>query len=323
MTDLLRAPNPATLQYAEGGRQLRDFLSRHPLPETRGSLLDHLRGGLTSKTPLAAGPPPADLDAHLSLLDALTRAGDAAGGENTLALFGERMPRVLTVEALNAALRPLSRVDDRLIRALEIHRLLGETPGRLQVRQYIDFIFETERLVATLGKDPEPTAHKLKRIARLHDALQTSHLSSAAYAKYAKPLQALQADLLRDPASVENRESSVPAEVPKKTQQSRPDEQRAAPRARTHPDDHVTMNNVRFALRNWSPRGLLFGPVGNPPSLGEKVELKVVAMLKADRVRFGAVGEVVRVANGEVAVRYECTSPGAAPQIKAYFDSFQ
>jgi hypothetical protein len=212
VVDLLMAPQPSTLELPEAKR-LRDMLSRHALPETRATLLRQLRRGLEAKTPLANGLPPADINAHLRLLDMLIKAGEAAGGENTIDLFGQRMPRVLSVETLAAAMRDVPRVDEKLIRALEIHRRLATSPGRLQVRQYVDFLFETERLVLTIAKQQEPISQKLQRITRLHDALVTSGLSGAALTKTAEPLVAVQADLVRDSKLFEKieREKPTPA----------------------------------------------------------------------------------------------------------------
>jgi hypothetical protein len=198
LVDLLMAPKPASLELPEAGQKLREFLSRHPVPETRAAILRQLRRSVENKVPLASGPPPADLNAHLRLLDILTRAGDAVGGENTVDMFIERLPRVLTVDTLNAALRQLPRLDERLIRALEIHRRLATAPGRLQIRQYVDFLFESERLLQTIAKEQSPVGQKLQRITKLHDALVTSGLSGAALTKYAEPLAALQGDLIRD-----------------------------------------------------------------------------------------------------------------------------
>ncbi|HEX9461725.1 MAG TPA: hypothetical protein VGB82_03925 [Alphaproteobacteria bacterium] len=197
LADMLVAPQPATMDIPEA-RRLREMISRHPLPETRAALLRQLRRSLEAKTPLASGAPPADLNAHLRLLDVLIKAGDATGGENTIDLFGQRLPRVLSVDTLSAALRALPKVDDKLVRALEIHRRLATSPGRLQVRQYVEYLFETERLVLTISKEPEPISHKLQRITKLHDALVTSGLSGAALTKHAEPLVTLQEEVIRE-----------------------------------------------------------------------------------------------------------------------------
>ena len=97
-------------------------------------------------------------------------------------------------------------------------------------------------------------------------------------------------------------------------------EQRSAPRPSLGPDDHVMVNNVRIPLRNWSPVGLLFGPMGTPPNVGAKIEVKVAVKYRDDRIRFGAIAEVMRVDNGQVAVRYTCNTSQALPQIRAYFN---
>ncbi len=198
LIDLLLSPQPTKAELPDGAKRLRDFLSSHPLPETRAALLRTFRRSLDSKAPLASGPPPADLNAHLRLLDILIKAGEVVGGENTIEQFGQRLPRVLTVDTLNEALRSLPKIDDRLIRALDIHRRLATSPGRLQIRQYVDFLFENERLLMVLAKEQEPISQKLLRITKLHDALVTSGLSGAALTKRAEPLVTLQSDLIRD-----------------------------------------------------------------------------------------------------------------------------
>lgn len=213
LVDMLVAPQPGRMELPEAGQQLREFLGTHAVPETRASLLRQLRRSLENKAPLASGPPPADLNAHLKLLDILIRAGDAVGGENTVDLFTERLPRVLTVDTLNSAFRQLPRIDDRLIKALEIHRRLQTAPGRLQIRQYVDFLFENERLLLTLAKEPGAVGQKLQRLTKLHDALVTSGLSGAALTKFAEPVAALQSDLIRDTrlfAKIES-EAATPA----------------------------------------------------------------------------------------------------------------
>ena len=98
-----------------------------------------------------------------------------------------------------------------------------------------------------------------------------------------------------------------------------PNERRAEQRIAPHPDDHVIINNVRYQLKNWSVAGLLFGPMGNLPEVGQKLEMKVVVLLRNDRYRFEAVGEVMRILKNDVAVKYECKTPEAAQTIKTYF----
>jgi hypothetical protein len=98
-------------------------------------------------------------------------------------------------------------------------------------------------------------------------------------------------------------------------------ERRVAPRLATTANDRVTFNNVDYPLRNWSATGLLFGPMGHSPAIGQKLALKVVVRCGEDRLRFDATGEVVRVANNLIAVRYECHSGDTAARIKDHFAS--
>jgi hypothetical protein len=82
-------------------------------------------------------------------------------------------------------------------------------------------------------------------------------------------------------------------------------DRRTSPRLQTTANDHVTFNGVQFPLRNWSATGLLFGPMGTPSTVGQKLSLKVTVTCGADRLRFDAACDVIRVASGQVAARYE------------------
>lgn len=101
------------------------------------------------------------------------------------------------------------------------------------------------------------------------------------------------------------------------------DDRRAAPRIATSANDYVTFNSVRFPLKNWSATGLLFGPMGSPPAVGQKLTLNVTVMCGQDRLRFDAACDVVRVANNLVAAKYACQSAEVAAKIRAYFEAHQ
>jgi hypothetical protein len=98
-------------------------------------------------------------------------------------------------------------------------------------------------------------------------------------------------------------------------------DRRTSPRLQTSANDYVTFNSVRFPLRNWSATGLLFGPMGTPPGVGQKLVLNVTVTCGNDRLRFNAACDVVRVANGQVAARYQCSSPEVAARIRDYFEA--
>jgi hypothetical protein len=208
----LLTDQPSSRTLPDGGQQLRDALLKHDLAETRQSLRRQLRRGLEANMPLAKGPA-ADLDAHVTLLETLIAAGDAIGGANTIERFGERLPKVLSATNLTTAFQNIPTADGRVIHALQIHRRLGDMPGRLQIRQYVDAIFESERLLQMIAKDPAPLADRLKRLAELFRALTRSGLSGAHLSKYADPIVALQADLIRDGKFFESIEAraSTPA----------------------------------------------------------------------------------------------------------------
>jgi len=196
MVDLLGAPNEPKSEFAEGGRTLHRLLSSHPLTETRGALLRQLRRGLQSKNPMGGKNPAADLHAHLRLLERLTQAGDSAGGENTIAIFSERLPKILSVDTLSMVLRSVPKAEDRLVRALDIHRRLGTSPGRQQVRQYIYNIFEFERVAQQFTPEAGPLPETIKRVTTLHAAFAGSGLAEQHIVKYIEPLEQAQTGLL-------------------------------------------------------------------------------------------------------------------------------
>jgi hypothetical protein len=196
IVDLLGAPNEPKTEFAEGGRTLHRLLSSHPLTETRAALLRQLRRGLESKNPLGGKNPASDLHAHLRLLEKLSRAGDAVGGENTIAIFSERLPKILTADTLSMVLRSVDKAEERLIRALDIHRRLGTSPGRQQVRQYVYNIFEFERVAQQFTPEAGPLPETVKRITSLHTAFAGSGLAEQHVLKYVEPLEQAQAGLL-------------------------------------------------------------------------------------------------------------------------------
>lgn len=196
IVDLLGAPNEPKSEFAEGGRTLHRLLTSHPLTETRAALLRQLRRGLQSKNPLGGKSPAADLQAHLRLLERLTQAGDLAGGENTIALFSERLPKILSVDTLSMVMRSLTRAEDRLIKALDIHRRLGTSPGRQQVRQYIYNIFEFERVAQQFTPEVGPLPETIKRVTTLHGAFIGSGMAEQHIIKYVEPLEQAQTTLL-------------------------------------------------------------------------------------------------------------------------------
>jgi hypothetical protein len=196
LVDLLGAPDEPKTEFAEGGRTLHRLLSSHPLSETRGALTRQLRRGLLSKNPLGGKNPAADLHAHLRLLERLTQAGDSAGGENTIALFSERLPKILSADTLSMVLRSVNKAEDRLVKALDIHRRLGTSPGRQQVRQYIYNVFEFERVPQQFTPEAGPLPETIKRVTTLHVAFVSSGLAEQHILKYVEPLEQAQTGLL-------------------------------------------------------------------------------------------------------------------------------
>jgi hypothetical protein len=209
--DLLAAPLPSSVTLEEGGQKVRALLAEYPLPETRAALLRELRRGLESKGPLVGSSGPADLNAHLQLLETLSRAGDTAGGENMLAVLGERLPKILSNDTLQTVLRPSGRADQRLIRALDIYRRLGNAPGRMQVRQYIQSVFEFERVPQQFKAEIGTLLEDLDRLTKLHQAFTMSGLVEQQLSKFTGPLEAAQEAMLPTLFELVERNGDTPA----------------------------------------------------------------------------------------------------------------
>ena len=82
---------------------------------------------------------------------------------------------------------------------------------------------------------------------------------------------------------------------------------------------NVLLQGQRIPLRNWSPVGLQFGPCSSAIAAGAKLSIKVVVQNPGLSIEFRATAEVLRVADGQVAARYQCEDPAVAQKIKAYF----
>lgn len=89
------------------------------------------------------------------------------------------------------------------------------------------------------------------------------------------------------------------------------------------PKDAVIVRGLRFPLKNWSPMGILFGPCS--PALTSKLEVgsrfsaAVEIRNSLISLDFPAEAEVLRVADGLVAARYQCSDVAIQQRINTYF----
>jgi hypothetical protein len=84
-------------------------------------------------------------------------------------------------------------------------------------------------------------------------------------------------------------------------------------------DDCVLFHGQKVKLKNWSPHGLLFGPITAFVSVTEKIDLTVLIRQPFLTLNFDAEAEVVRFADGIVAARYKFKDRTAEQKVKAFF----
>jgi hypothetical protein len=96
-------------------------------------------------------------------------------------------------------------------------------------------------------------------------------------------------------------------------------ERRRDPRVVGGPNDAVHVAGQRVALRNWSPLGVMFGPVHGEYRSGDTLDLSIEVRNDAIDVQFEASADVIRVSDGIIAARYYSTNADIEQLIRSYF----
>jgi hypothetical protein len=176
---------------------LASLLDNNSMPQTRGALVRQLGRGIATGQKLTAGTAHAELVAAMTLRGTVLAAGHTLGGDASLEALDKRLAPLMIPEELHAAMNGIARLDERARFLFIIHRDLGDSRYRPQVRKYIDFLFDQEKLVARLMKEELPPLQKLRRIAELHDSAARCGLTQAQSDKYTRVLETAEADLIR------------------------------------------------------------------------------------------------------------------------------
>jgi hypothetical protein len=184
-------------------------LANAPMPATAGALVVKLQKALTVTRPLASESVELELQAQFKLLARIDAAEARLGGEPTRTLLEKRMARMLSPEALRTVLQSTPQIDEQFKRLLQFYGAVRDSTLRLQLRRYMDYLFEHQKLPQRMAKELGAPIQKLRRIAHLHRLLAEAKLLEVQRSKYAAPLEAAQADIIREVRLFERVESEA------------------------------------------------------------------------------------------------------------------
>lgn len=294
---LFAAPDAETLAVPAAGleRRLAGMLARHEMPRFRAGLVDRFQQLLAAHGGLDDGEPPNELSALRSLRKAMAPLPALAQAEAVRAALNRRYARLSTPEAIIALFEPAPGWGLRVAEAFRLHEELEDGAARQNAMKYIAYAFDHRdflRDFAPAGADRGKLATALRSMV--------NRSSAAPHRKevFNRALAGLGAAV--DAAAEAERRRMV--------------------RSQAGPEDKVTYNGRHYALRNWSPLGLVFGPVPQPPAPEQPCQVHVRIRNPVLTVNFEADATVARVDDGgTVAVRYRCRDKSAERKIKEYF----
>lgn len=197
VVDLARGKLPKLPAPVVDIRALAALLDDNKMPHTRGALVRQLQRGIVTGQRLTASDAHTELVAAMALRGTVLGAGHTLGGDVTLEALDKRLAPLMTPDELHAAMQKITRLDERARFLFAIHRDLGDSRYRPQVRKYIDFLFDQEKLILRLTKEELPPLQKLRRIAELHDIAARCGLTQAQSDKYTRALETVEAEIIR------------------------------------------------------------------------------------------------------------------------------
>ncbi len=285
----LAAP-PAGLE-----QRLAMALPRYELPRFRTGLDQRFRQLLAAHGGLADNEPANELTALRSLRKALAPLPGLAHEESVRQAMNRRYARLATPEAIIALFEPAPGWGLRVAEAFRLHEELEEEGSRQNAMKYIAYAFDHRdflRDFAPAGADRGKLATALRVMVNRSSA--PPHRKDV----FNRALTGLGAAV------------DAAAEA----------ERRRMTRSQGGLEDKVTYRDRHYPLRNWSPMGLVFGPVTEAPAAEQPCQLHVRIRNPVLTVNFEADATVVRVdASNTVAVRYRCRDKAAERKIKEYF----
>lgn len=276
-------------------QRLRDVTAKHKMPAMREAVIQLIRRLLISSVPILSEEPVEEFDATREVYALLTKDREFALELGAADLFEKRMVRLVTAEKL-ARLIPGHYSAPKLMQGLKLfEESIGDGPKEILLK-YISYLFEHRDLEKEFVDPAYSTEEKVEIAQELRKKLISVGLSDHRREAFLGILDPL---------------------IPRIAS----GDQRKATRNQCGPEDHVLLEGNRIPLKNWSVRGLLFGPITGTFFEGEELKLTVKIKNPKLQVTFDAVGDVVRYSDdGFVAMKYTCSDKQMAKKIALYFD---
>lgn len=265
------------------------------LPLTQAAMRARLTEMLGGTSPLFAAEPKQEWEALLALKRRIARVELLAADEPLIAALDRRLARFATPELLNPILAKEPDLARKLLFLLQLNHEIADAAARFELLGIIGHYLDA-RDFRTTFISPKATREDFAELAAaISERLMRAEMPPARKSAYLQ--------LFRD----------------KLATVVKPLGSRVAQRGAGGPEDHVLVQDVRVPLRNWSPAGLMFGPCDVSLETGMRLPLVVVVRNPAFRIEFQARAEILRVAEGMIAARYQCDDPAVAARIRDYF----
>ncbi len=276
----------ARLQQTQGMAQL---------PLARAAIRARLAEMLGGTMPLFSPEPQPEWQALLALKQRIAAVKDLMEDERVGAALARRFTRFAAPELLNPILGREPEIARKLLFLLQLHREIADPSARFELLgvlgHYLDHRdFKTQFIGAQSSREDFATL-----AAGISSELMQAEIPDQRKATYLQLFRNQLAGVVK------------------------PTGQRSHQRGIGGAEDYVLLQGQRIPLRNWSTVGLQFGPAGMALAAGAKLPVKVIVQNPNLSIEFRATAEVLRVADGLVAARYQCEDPAVAEKIKAYF----
>lgn len=280
--------------------RLREAMRSKALTACEGALKQRLTEMLEGTAPLFSKEPKPEWQGLRAMKRSIVAQPLFAADEAIITALGRRFARFTAPEQLNPLLAALPEIGRKLILLL---RLYGETTdgnARFELQGIISHYIDHRDFRSQFAAPRAGREGFAKLAAELSEALMLAEIPEPRKSKLIEQFRAQVAAAAKEAAKSGN--------------------SRAGPdRGQCGPNDAVILRSGKVPLRNWSPVGLLFGPV--PPGInpGDKFPLRFEIRSPAFSLDVSADAEVLRVADGMVGARYKCRDPAMEQKIKAFF----
>jgi hypothetical protein len=267
-------------------------IAGRPMPYIAAAARGWLLELLTGSRPLASANAPREWSAMLRL-KACIAANPALSVEPGLIQQIQRRANALIISPKFSELLSSERTPSRKL--LMVIRLLPDVSDHDAKSMLLSTIFE---FFETLDIRKEIATTSVKEVSEICAAL-------AAAAGRSPDIPAA-----RTAKFVEGLKIQLSGNDPNK---------RKVDRTAAGPDDMVEINYAKVQLKNWSPKGLLFGPYQGIAAEGDKMFLTVLIRQPFLTLNFQVDAVVVRAVDGLIAVQYKFRDRSAEQKVKAHF----